>query len=70
VRVGGLGLSGLIASLVVAVPHVTRRVTGRRVRDLGMICPVCAAGLAEGHAPTARDVANAGCDGARRPVND
>jgi len=37
-----VGLSGFVASLVVAVPCVTRRVTGRRVRALGMICPcVC-----------------------------
>jgi len=43
-----VGLSGFVASLVVAVPCVTRRVTGRRVRALGMICPrVCGgAGLA------------------------
>jgi hypothetical protein len=34
-----VGLSGAVASLVVAVPRVTRRVTGRRVRALGMICP-------------------------------
>ena len=43
-----VGLSGAVASLVVAVPCVTRRVTGRFVRALGMICPrVCGgAGLA------------------------
>src|SRR5438093_12298763 len=48
VRLGGVGLSGTVASLVVAVPCVTRRVTGRFVRALGMICPrVCGgAGLA------------------------
>jgi hypothetical protein len=34
-----VGLSGAIASLVVAVPGVTRQVTGRFVRALGMICP-------------------------------
>src|SRR6266545_5656975 len=34
-----VGLSGEVASLVVAVPRVTRRVTGRRVRALGMNCP-------------------------------
>ena len=34
-----VGVSGAIASLVVAVPGVTRQVTGRRVRALGMICP-------------------------------
>jgi hypothetical protein len=34
----GVGLSGTVASLVVAVPRVTRRVTGRRVRALGMNC--------------------------------
>jgi hypothetical protein len=34
-----VGLSGAVASLVVAVPCVTRRVTGRRVRALGMIRP-------------------------------
>src|SRR5205823_13846658 len=33
-----VGLSGAVASLVVAVPRVTRRVTGRRVRALGMNC--------------------------------
>jgi hypothetical protein len=33
-----LGLSGVIASLVVAVPRVTHRVTGRFVRALGMNC--------------------------------
>jgi hypothetical protein len=33
------GLSGAIASLVVAVPCVTRQVTGRRVRAFGMNCP-------------------------------
>ena len=33
-------LSGALASLVVVVPRVTRRVTGRRLmRALGMICP-------------------------------
>ena len=31
------GLSEVVASLVVAVPRVTRRVTGRCVRALGMI---------------------------------
>ena len=43
-----VGLSGAVARLVVAVPCVTRRVTGRFVRALGMICPrVCGgAGLA------------------------
>src|SRR6058998_1410798 len=43
-----VGLSGSVASLVVAVPRVTRRVTGRRVRALGMIrLRVCGgAGLA------------------------
>ena len=43
-----VGLSGHIASLVVAVPRVTRRVTGRRVRAFGMNRPrVCGgAGLA------------------------
>ena len=43
-----VGLSGAIASLVVAVPRVTRRVTGRCVRAFGMIClRVCGgAGLA------------------------
>jgi hypothetical protein len=43
-----VGLSGLVASLVVVVPRVTRRVTGRRVRALGMIrLRVCGgAGLA------------------------
>jgi hypothetical protein len=43
-----VGLSGAVASLVVAVPCVTRRVTGRRVRALRMIClRVCGgAGLA------------------------
>ena len=41
-------LSGSLASLVVVVPRVTRRVTGRFVCALGMICPrVCGgAGLA------------------------
>jgi hypothetical protein len=34
-----VGLSGVVASLVVAVPRVTRRVTGRFVCALGMICP-------------------------------
>jgi len=34
----GVGLSVAVASLVVAVPRVTRRVTGRRVRALGMNC--------------------------------
>src|SRR5205823_10211293 len=34
-----VGLSGAIASLVVAVPRVTRRVTGRPVRALGMDRP-------------------------------
>jgi hypothetical protein len=34
-----VGLSGAIASLVVAVPRVTRQVTGRFVCALGMICP-------------------------------
>jgi hypothetical protein len=34
-----VGLSGVVASLVVAVPRVTRRVTGRVERALGMICP-------------------------------
>jgi hypothetical protein len=44
----GVGLSGVIASLVVAVPRVTRQVTGRFVCALGMIClRVCGgAGLA------------------------
>jgi hypothetical protein len=48
VRLGGVGLSGLIASLVVVVPRVTRQVTGRRLRALRMIClRVCGgAGLA------------------------
>ena len=32
------GLSWAIASLVVVVPRVTRRVTGRLLRALGMIC--------------------------------
>jgi len=43
-----VGLSGVIASLVVVVPRVTRQVTGRCVRALLMICPrVCGgAGLA------------------------
>ena len=43
-----VGLSGAVASLVVAVPRVTRQVTGRLVCALGMICPrVCGgAGLA------------------------
>ena len=43
-----VGLSGFVASLVVAVPCVTRRVTGRFVRALRMIClRVCGgAGLA------------------------
>src|SRR5437879_9456604 len=43
-----VGLSGVVASLVVAVPRVTRRVTGRFVRALAMIClRVCGgAGLA------------------------
>src|SRR6266511_5561290 len=43
-----VGLSGPVASLVVAVPRVTRQGTGRRVRALGMIRPrVCGgAGLA------------------------
>jgi hypothetical protein len=43
-----VGLSGFVASLVVVVPRVTRRVTGRRVRALGMIrLRVCGgAGLA------------------------
>lgn len=34
-----VGLSGAVASLVVAVPRVTRRVTGRFVRALRMIRP-------------------------------
>jgi hypothetical protein len=34
-----VGLSGAIASLVVAVPRVTRRVTGRFVRAFGMNRP-------------------------------
>ena len=34
-----VGLSGAVASLVVAVPRVTRQVTGRRVRAFGMNCP-------------------------------
>ena len=34
-----VGLSGLIASLIVAVPRVTRLVTGRCERALGMNCP-------------------------------
>ena len=34
-----VGLSGAVASLVVVVPCVTRRVTGRFVRALGMIRP-------------------------------
>ena len=34
-----VGLSGAVASLVVVVPLVTRRVTGRFLRALGMICP-------------------------------
>ncbi|HXL42488.1 MAG TPA: hypothetical protein VN960_00345 [Gaiellaceae bacterium] len=34
----GVGLSGAVASLVVAVPRVTRQVTGRRVRAFGMNC--------------------------------
>src|SRR6266550_8715855 len=44
----GVGLSGSVASLVVVVPRVTRRVTGRRVRALGVILlRVCGgAGLA------------------------
>jgi hypothetical protein len=33
-----VGLSGTVASLVVVVPRVTRRVTGRLMRALGMIC--------------------------------
>jgi hypothetical protein len=33
-----VGLSGAVASLVVAVPCVTRQVTGRRERAFGMIC--------------------------------
>ena len=43
-----VGLSGAVARLVVAVPCVTRQVSGRRVRALGMIClRVCGgAGLA------------------------
>src|SRR5437667_81101 len=43
-----VGLSGVVASLVVAVLRVTRRVTGRRVRAFRMIRPrVCGgAGLA------------------------
>ena len=32
------GLSGAVASLVVVVPRVTRRVTGRLMRALRMIC--------------------------------
>jgi hypothetical protein len=48
VRLVALLLSEAVASLVVAVPRVTRRVTGRRVRALGLNCPrVCGgAGLA------------------------
>jgi len=34
-----VGPSGAVASLVVVVPRVTHRVTGRRVRAFGMICP-------------------------------
>ena len=34
-----VGLSGAVASLVVAVLCVTLQATGRRVRALGMICP-------------------------------
>jgi hypothetical protein len=34
-----VGLSGAVASLVVAVPCVTRQVTGRFVRALGMNRP-------------------------------
>jgi hypothetical protein len=34
-----VGLSGAVASLVVAVPRVTRRVTGRLVCALGMNRP-------------------------------
>ena len=47
-KTGRVGLSGFVASLVVAVPRVTRQVTGRFVCALGMICPrVCGgAGLA------------------------
>jgi len=43
-----VGLSGVVASLVVAVPRVTRGVAGRFVWALGMIClRVCGgAGLA------------------------
>ena len=43
-----VGLSGVVASLVVAVPRVTRRVTGHFVCALGMMClRVCGgAGLA------------------------
>ena len=33
-----VGLSGAVASLVVAVPRVTRQGTGRFGRTLGMIC--------------------------------
>jgi hypothetical protein len=33
-----VGLSGTVASLVVVVPRVTHRVTGRLMRALGMIC--------------------------------
>ena len=37
VRLGGVGLSGTVASLVAAVPRVTHQETGRPVRALGMI---------------------------------
>ena len=46
-----VGLSEAVASLVVAVPHVTHQATGRRVRALRMIRP-CARGGA-GLAPAA-----------------
>src|SRR6266498_2963524 len=41
-KTGRVGLSGAVASLVVAVPRVTRRVTGRRVACLGNELSACA----------------------------